>query len=291
MINIELLFKHISVKVLPFKIPKPENEILVYQEDVATFFYDKLHQHEEIQISWIVNGEGTLVIGDTVSDYQKDDILIFGSNLPHVFKSDPIENVKSKMLSIFFSRNSFGKEFFALKEFEILNVFFTKSEHGFRVISNKMMLQKKFLKLKRASKLQRFIILFEVLELLSNSETEILSFFIYHKNYNDNEGKRMSAIFDFTMNSFAENITLEEVANIANMTPNAFCRYFKQRTNKTYIQFLTELRIEHSAKLLRKSRDISIAETAILSGFTNISNFNRKFKLLKKMTPVQFRGN
>lgn len=279
------------MKVLPFKIPKPENEIIIYQEDVATFFYDKLHQHKEIQISWIVCGEGTLVIGDSVSDYQTDDILIFGSNLPHVFKSDLIENEKSKMFSIFFSRDSFGKEFFILKEFEILQAFFARSEHGFRINSKKKNLQKKFLQLKKASKLQRFILLFEILELISKSETELLSSFIYQKNYSDNEGKRMSAIFDFTMNSFAENITLEEVANIANMTPNAFCRYFKQRTNKTYIQFLTELRIEYSSKLLRKNRDISIAETAILSGFSNISNFNRKFKLLKKMTPVQFRGS
>jgi len=82
---------------------------------------------------------------------------------------------------------------------------------------------------------------------------------------------------------------LKEVSDIANLTPNAFCKYFKQRTNKTYIQFLTELRIEHAAKLLRKNLDISVAEIATLSGFQNISNFNRKFKLLKKKTPVKFR--
>lgn len=277
------------MKVLPFKIPKPENEVLVYQEDEEAIFYDKLHQHEEIQISWIVRGEGTLVIGDSVSDYQRDDLLVFGKNLPHVFKSDVIENGKSLMLSVFFSKDSFGKGFFGWKEFETLQSFFSKSEHGFRIISQKQSIQEKFLQLKKASRLERFIHLFEILQLISMSENELLSSFIYRKNYSDNEGKRMSDIFDFTMNSFTENITLKEVSDIANLTPNAFCKYFKQRTNKTYIQFLTELRIEHAAKLLRKNLDISVAEIATLSGFQNISNFNRKFKLLKKKTPVKFR--
>ncbi len=278
------------MKVLPFKIPKPENEVLVYQEDEEAIFYDKLHQHEEIQISWIVRGEGTLVIGDSVSDYQKGDLFVFGRNLPHVFKSDAIENRKSLMLSIFFSKDSFGKGFFGWKEFETLQSFFSKSEHGFRIISHKQALQEKFLQLKKASKLERFINLFEILQLISISETELLSSFIYQKNYSDNEGKRMSEIFDFTMNSFSENITLEKISTIANMTPNAFCKYFKQRTNKTYIQFLTELRIEHAAKLLRKNRDISVAEIATLSGFQNISNFNRQFKSIKKCSPSKFKN-
>jgi len=76
------------MKVLPFKIPKPEQDALIFQIDAAESFYDKLHQHEEIQLSFIVEGEGTLVVGDTVNDYAKEDILIIGSNIPHVFKSD-----------------------------------------------------------------------------------------------------------------------------------------------------------------------------------------------------------
>lgn len=279
------------MKVLPFKIPKPENEALVYQEDEDLFFYDKLHQHEEIQISYIVKGEGTLVIGDSVSAYKPGDILVFGSNLPHVFKSDRLENEKSKMLSLFFSKDAFGKDFFSLNEFDVLPEFFLKSEKGFKIISEVSELQNLFLKLKKASKLERFIVLFEILKEISIAKTALLSSFIYEKNYSDDEGKRMRAVFEYTMNSFSENITLEEIANIASMSSNAFCRYFKQRTNKTYIRFLTELRIEYAGKLLRKHKDYPVVEIAILSGFKNISNFNRKFKILKKATPVQYRNS
>ena len=76
------------MKVLPFQIPKPEHDALIYQEDKEVVFYDKFHQHKEIQVSFIAAGEGTLIVGDTINYYKKGDVLAIGSNLPHVFKSD-----------------------------------------------------------------------------------------------------------------------------------------------------------------------------------------------------------
>ena len=277
------------MKILPFKIPKPENEALVYQEDNDLLFYDKLHQHEEIQISLIANGEGTLVVGDSVTDYKADDILVMGSNLPHVFKSDVTEGKSSLMISLFFSKKSFGDHFFNLKEFDSLQSFFKQSFYGLKLISNRNELKNLFLKLRKASDLDRFILLFEILRLIAKSNTESLSSFVNQKNYSANEGKRMSEVFEYTMNHFHHPISLSQIADIANMTTNAFCKYFKQRTNKTYLQFLTELRIEYACKLLLKNNDLSIAEIATNSGFNNISNFNRKFKSLKKMAPLQYK--
>ena len=73
------------------------------------------------------------------------------------------------------------------------------------------------------------------------------------------------------------------------MTKNAFCKYFKKRTNKTYFQFLNELRIENACKLLLGNTDFSIIQIAETSGFNNISNFNRHFKTYKKMSPSEFK--
>ncbi|NOQ92316.1 MAG: helix-turn-helix domain-containing protein [Flavobacteriaceae bacterium] len=277
------------MKVLPFKIPKSETEILIYQEDKEIYFYDKLHQHIEIQISYIVKGEGTLIIGDSINKYKTDDIFVIGSNIPHVFKSDTNDSEISFMMTLFFRKNSFGEGFFNLKNFETFQPFFKKSEYGFKVNSNKKELKHMFLKLKKALKIEQFILLFEIINLINLSKTNILSSFIYTKNYSNNEGKRMSDVFDYSLNNFSENISLKNISEVANMTSNAFCRYFKQRTNKSYIQFLTELRIDHATKLLRKNKDLSIIEVSTLSGFNNISNFNRKFKLLKKTTPLKYK--
>ena len=99
----------------------------------------------------------------------------------------------------------------------------------------------------------------------------------------------MSAVFEYAIEYYHQNITLEEVAEKANMSKNAFCRYFKKRTNKTFFQFLIEIRIERAGKLLSKSQELSVLEVSELCGFNNISNFNRKFKEIKGMSPLVYR--
>lgn len=277
------------MKVLPFKIPKPENNALIYQEDIELFFYDKLHQHDEIQISFIEKGNGTLLVGDRIFSYSENDIFVIGSNLPHVFKSDKNTESTSKMLSLFFTESSFGETFFDLNDFAEINHFFSKSLQGFVVKVNKNQITDSFLKLKKASKLERFILFLEILKVISFSKSEPLSNFVYNKKYSDVEGKRMRNVFDFTIENANQKIFLDDIANVANMTKNAFCKYFKKRTNKTYISFLTELRIENACKLLNANKDLSINEIAYKTGFNNISNFNRQFKMIKYMSPNKFR--
>ena len=277
------------MKVLPFKIPKPENNALIYQEDIEVVFYDQLHQHDEIQISFIEKGNGTLLVGDKISSYAENDIFIIGSNLPHAFKSDKNVKTNSKMLTLFFTTSSFGEHFFELREFAEITTFFSKSLQGLAVKTNKTALINSFFKLKKATKLERFILFLEIIKMISNAETEPLSNFVYRKKYSDIEGKRMRTVFDFTIENAHQKISLVEIATIANMTKNAFCKYFKKRTNKTYVSFLTELRIENACQFLKSKEEFSIAEIAFKSGFNNISNFNRKFKEVKNVTPFSYR--
>jgi len=276
------------MKVLPFQIPKPEHDALIYQEDRELVFYDKFHQHEEIQVSYIKEGDGTLIVGDTINYYEKGDIVVIGSNLPHVFKSDLSNNIKSHMLTLFFTKDAFGNSFFELEELKELNSFFKNTENGFKIFANKN-LTNLFSELKSSSKLQRFVKLLEILKLLSKSKKQTLSSFIYEKQYTDLEGKRMSSVMEYTMNNYNDNISLETIATVAAMTKNAFCKYFKKRTNKTYFRFLNELRVENASKLLLIDNDLSIAEIADKSGFNNISNFNRQFKSVKQISPSEYK--
>jgi AraC-like DNA-binding protein len=277
------------MKVLPFQIPKPENNALIYQEDKELIFYDKLHQHDEIQVSYIAKGEGTLVVGDTINYYKEGDILAIGSNLPHVFKSDASTNIQSEMLTLFFSKDAFGKIFFQLEELRELKPFFKKVDYGFKVSSKSKILETLFSQLAKSSQLTRFIILLEILKTLSKSKIQALSSFIYDKKYTDSEGKRMRNVLDFTMQNYHQQISLNDIAQVSAMTKNAFCKYFKKRTNKSYFTFLNELRIENACKLLLSKEGFSIAEIAEKSGFNNISNFNRQFKSVKKMAPSEYR--
>jgi AraC-like DNA-binding protein/quercetin dioxygenase-like cupin family protein len=276
------------MKVLPFKIPKPENATLIVQVDKGAVFYAKLHQHQEIQISLIKKGEGTYIIGDAVGEFNPGDIFVIGENLPHVFNNDETEE-EVHMISLFFMKSSYGEHFFTLPEFKDLDLIFGNSALGFKLEPPTDDISQMMERLAHTSKLSRFITFMEILRLMGQGKMLTLSSALHTKIYGEEEGKRMSDIFGFTLDHFDKNISLHEVAEIANMTPNAFCRYFKQRTNKTYINFLLDIRIGNACKLLTKKTDLSIAEIAYKSGFNNLTNFNRKFKSIKGLTPSEFR--
>ncbi len=269
------------MKVLPFKILKTREQVLLFQEDRNKILYELLHQHEEIQISLIEKGAGNLLVGDTFTSFQEGDIIVFGKNLPHVLKSDEL----CSMVSIFFTKECFGKDFFALPDLEDLAVFLGESDRGILVCSNQDKIKQIFADFAEATKLQRFQLFLNLLDIINRSEKKQLSSFLYNKELSMNEGKRMSLVFDYLMKNVDKEVSLQEVAAVASMSKNAFCRYFKQRTNKTFFQFLIEIRIERACGLLIKNPDLSITEVSELCGFKNLSNFNRKFKEIKSVSP------
>ncbi|USD25949.1 AraC family transcriptional regulator [Flagellimonas marinaquae] len=278
------------MKVLPFKIPKPKNEALVYQIDREHVFYDQLHQHGEIQISYVEKGSGTLIVGDRINDYKAGDILVIGSYIPHVFRSDARHKEESLMHTLFFNQDAFGKDFFQLADLSSTQNFFKKAEFGMMVLTQKTKIIHLFDSLSKQSKVEQISSLLLIIHYINKSKTVPLSSFIYRKSFSDDEGKRMGKVYDYAMEKYGENITLEEIAERANMTKNAFCRYFKKRTNKTFFQFLIEIRIENACKLMLKQPELSIGTIAEQCGFNNIANFNRKFKTYKHCTPTQYRA-
>lgn len=278
------------MKVLPFKIPKPKNEALVFQVDRETFFYDLLHQHAEIQISYILEGSGTLIVGDSINEYKEGDILVIGGFQPHVFKSDTKASEKSLMYTLFFSLDSFGKNFFSLPDLNPTKDFFDSAEYGMKVMPNNSDITELFEALPKQNKVEQIASLLLLINLITLSKTEPLSSFIYKKSYSDDEGKRMGTVIKHVMDNYHQSISLEEISSLAHMTKNAFCRYFKKRTNKTFFQFLIEVRIENACKLLVNHQDFSVSQIAEECGFNNIANFNRKFKEIKGCSPTKYRA-
>ncbi|MCR9170880.1 MAG: AraC family transcriptional regulator [bacterium] len=277
------------MKVLPFQIPKPEQRALIYQVDRAPQFYSHLHQHEEIQVSLILAGEGELIVGDTVNFFRPNDIFIIGSNVPHLFRNNLVKEESAHMLTLFFTTASFGSTFFETPELLVLQPLLRKSESGIRIMEHKDAIKTLFLAVGDQSAFERFMTFLEIMKLSADSETEVLSSFVSQKVYSDDEGERMSKVMNYALTHFREPISLQEVSDLANMTPNAFCRYFKRRTRKTFFQFLLEIRIDAAARQLKNQPDLSVVAVSEASGFTNLSNFNRKFRALKGMTPREFR--
>lgn len=274
------------MKVYPFKIPKHPEENLVVQEDVGSKFYGKLHQHEEIQISHILTGSGKLVVGSHVGGYEPGETFVIGSHVPHLFQSGPSEH-RSHMISLFFKPDIY-MNIFEQPELKVLKPFLGSAHLGYKVMDTGAGFDRTFKNLPRLDKFALFLQFFTLLNQLNQANKLVLGGVGLRKEINNEQGLRLQKIFDYTMTYFRDDIRLEDVAAQIHMTKNAFCRYFKQRTQKTYFQFLIELRIEHAIQLLVNNSDITIADAAFASGFNCITNFNRKFKEIKGQTPSSF---
>ena len=282
------------MKVLPFTVPKTSKEAFRLQVDIAPYLYDKLHQHPEIQIMLIVQGEGTLIAGDHVGRFQAGNLFILGSGLPHVFRND--ENyfkTKSKLkacaISLYFNESYFGEQFWQLDELSLVRKFAILGERGL-VVQGKTKEEAIHLIeiIQKKTGLDKIISFFQILKTLAESkELKPLSVSAYTEGFTQHEGKRMNEILQFTFRESYRKIYIHEVAQVANLSTEAFCRYFKIRTRKTYTNFLNEVRISNACKLLIQ-KDVSIQEVCGQSGFSNLSNFNRSFRKVTGKTPTTY---
>lgn len=275
------------MKVKPFKILKPNPHSLVVEEYRDAFFYNQLHQHEEIQISYIVEGYGRLIVGDSIHSFVSGDIYVLGSNIPHLFQSLESE-IPSHMISVFFTKEGFDEVFSAIPELTEINAFIQVSAKGLKVRAADDLLKQLFHDLPNTHDLQRFILFLNLVQQLQQTESEPLVSKLPSKLLSNAQGERLQLIFDHLMNHFHTEIQLKQIAAIVHMTPHSFCRFFKQKTNKTFFQFLIELRIAHACQLLLNSPKLTITEISERSGFNSLSNFNRKFKKIKNLTPSKF---
>lgn len=277
------------MKALPFKVPKPENTFLKYQEDVGSNFYDQFHQHEEIQISLIQNGSGILMVGDSIHNYNRDDIFILGSKLPHVFIDD--ENLGAvKMISMFFNVNDNEAKLFELEELNKILTFLKSTKNGLKIESGHKKAKELILGFKGKNKFQTFISFLSLLEALRLSTKSTLSKDILNTSYSNLQGQRMQRVINYTFENYKNEISLDSISNIANLSKNAFCKYFKKHTNKSYISFINELRTNYASKQLLTKPEALIVEIAEASGFNNLSNFNRQFKKYYGQTPKELRA-
>jgi AraC-like DNA-binding protein len=101
---------------------------------------------------------------------------------------------------------------------------------------------------------------------------------------------KINMVFDFIKNNYNEKITLKQVAYLANMSPTAFCRFFKYKSQKTFSRFLIEVRIANACKLLYEN-DFNTSECCYSCGYNNLSNFHKHFKSVTGMTPLGYRKN
>ncbi|MEM7107346.1 MAG: AraC family transcriptional regulator [Bacteroidota bacterium] len=236
-----------------------------------------------------IKGFGTRVVGSSVENYKPGDFVLVGSNTPHVWKSAKEHyqdnSLKAECLVLFIPC---ALPLFELNELVPIKQMLEVSTRGIRFKSDRQ-LNKIMWDIHESKGILRIN---RVLNLLQKMvETEYKQFLTPPNDDNEVQSRdfdRLSKCIEFLLQNFDQKIELKEVAELANMTTNSFCRYFKKRTAKTFSQYLIGLRITKATRLLLET-DLSIQHIAFESGFNNLSNFNEQFKAAKQVSPRSYR--
>ncbi len=273
------------------KVDSKSEGAFVARIDQFAQFYNKWHFHPELELTHIVKGRGTRFVGDNIEFFQDGDLILVGSNLPHVWKNQNKESELSVARVVQFLPNFMGDDILKLVVFKNIQKLLIKSSFGLKIEGEVKVLILGFLNklFKTEDPLERIILIIKMLDCLGTSDETIpISKSLFLVELDKQNKDRLNRVIDYTITNFASKIMLEDVASISNMSVSNFCKFFKVRVKKTYVQYLTEVRIGMSCKMLIENQ-LSINRIAYDSGFVNISNFNRAFKLNKNMTPFSYR--
>ncbi|HLK27365.1 MAG TPA: AraC family transcriptional regulator [Puia sp.] len=285
------------MKVVQFTIPVAENHSVIVQEDVLPHFYEHLHRHKEMQIMWIIKGEGTFIAGNNMQRFKSGDIYIIGANQPHVFKSDPVYFDKRRKkgvhsLMIFLNTDGPLAKLFDLPEMKSIKKFLAITPNGLQAPSKfQSAIANAMTEVKNKTNAQQITSFIQLLQMLSNlKKWKMLSMENIEYAITDSDGLRMNNIYQYTMANYTNNIPLDKIASIAHLTPQAFCRYFKKHTLKTFVTFLNEVRISEACKRMIAGDYDSISSIAYQTGFSNTVTFNRVFKQITGTSPKVYIG-
>lgn len=284
------------MKAIECRLPQEFDKSFIVFEQKGTFFPDPWHYHPEYELVLITKSTGRRMVGDHIGYFKAGDLVFMGPELHHVWVNDP-EYVTGKAKSsaeaivIQFVEGFLGEFFFNIPEIEPSKKIFKLSKRGI-AIKGKARERINILMKKMISQngLQRLASLFTIFDILSAcTEYDLLANPNYEQHVQSaNCSDRFSKITEYIMRNFNNDIALPEIASVANMGVTAFCNFFKRHHKVTFVEYLNTVKIGHACKLLSE-KDHNVDESAYLSGYNTIANFNRQFKKIKNMTPSEYR--
>lgn len=259
------------------------------------YFKNTHHFHNDYELVFVLESSGKRFIGDHIGNFKTGDMVFFGPGLPHAWFNDQEYykengNLIARSIVTYFKASWLQQEVKALPFSEKFERTLLNAKRGIRVegaARNRIsIILKQF---PQSFGLKKTIDILTILhELAENEEYELLAGISYVNQANANEAQRINQVYEYVMKNFLHPIKLDDVADIANMSPNAFCRYFKSQTQKNFSHFVNEIRIGHARKLLQK-KDLTISQICYESGFQSMTNFNKFFKRYTRKSPLEYR--
>ena len=270
-----------------------------FSEKLLSYQYDQpcldasWHYHKEYELLYVSKGSGIRFVGDSVQEFNEGELVLVGAYLPHLWRNDLSSKIDAdsnvKIVVIKFLKDFIGKGVFENPEFYAVKDMLKSADLG--VLFSKETSQEfkdRLLGFDNLNAPEKSIELLSLLHELSQEKIEKQISTLDMRQYSSENGSKLDEVMKFISINYASSISLKDVAEIACMTENSFCRYFKNLTKKSFVKFLNEVRIRNAAKLL-VSTNKSISEIAMEVGFPSITNFNKQFKIVQSETPKIYR--
>ncbi len=253
------------------------------------------HYHAEYELIYISKSTGIRFVGDSVSQFSKGDLVLVGPYLPHLWRNDPSyykeDDVnKVKTIVIKFTKDFVGDGTFNIAEFSEINSLLEQAKFGVSFSGKESKkLHQELIELIDLSPAEQLIKFLDVLCRLSSSSDQKVLSSSDMRQYTTESSDRLSAVIKYVSDNYASYINLNDVADIACMTTNSFCRFFKKMTNKSFTQFLNEVRIRNASRLLVQ-QNLPVSDVCYMVGYNSITNFNKQFKQIMGSTPNSYRN-
>lgn len=248
------------------------------------------HHHPELELTCIVRGHGVRYIGNSILPFYEGDLCLLGAHLPHAYGSHPKSRPGAEWIVVHFLASNWGEKFWQLPENRAIGSLLAASARGIRFTGREAAASQRKLQEMAAhpnrTGVSRFL---DVLETLAGScERRYLNAKLCVPGKTDSLDPRLGKIINWVQSHSGDSISQSEAAALIGMSPAAFSRFFHAKTDRVFNRYVSEVRIARvCARLL--ATDNSITEIAGESGFENLSNFNRRFREIVKMTPREYR--
>ncbi len=251
----------------------------------------KIHSHRNFELNYIASGTGKRIVGNSISGYTKGDLVLLGPNIPHCWDNlETEQDTIAECIVTHFNENIISSDFFNIPELEQVVDLLKNASNGIWFKGKKTEKVGQTLKKMVALKgLERYIELLKVFHLLLQiEERENLALPSALTNSFETDQDQINKIYEYVFNNIQTGIKLKEASALVYKEPGSFCRYFKKKTNQTFMDYVKNVRIGMAAKLLAET-DKQITQICYECGYNNLANFNHYFRVIMNKTPSEYR--
>lgn len=253
----------------------------------------RIHSHKNFELNYITSGTGRRIVGDNISGFESGDLVLLGPNLPHCWEVlDREKGEDPTCIVTHFSEDIINSDFFKMPELEKVVDILKQANRGIRFkVNGDREIRQILEEMSECEGLEYYIGLLRVFNyLIKIEERDKLSNPIDQSSVFSKNIEKINKVYEYVFQNIQEGIKLEEASAVLNMAPSSFCRFFKKKTNLTFMEYVKNVRVGIAAKLLAET-DKQITHICFESGYNNLANFNHYFKASMGKTPSDYRKN